>query len=82
MNYQYPKPRDVGIAIPIHLRANRFEAGFHHALKGLHLTKPEHLTLSFREGYRAAKFYLKWLRKQQGVHEFPLQGKLKFRNAA
>ena len=82
MNYKYPTPGEVGIPIPVHLRAERFEAGFLHGLQGNHLARPEHMRLSFREGFRAAKLYLKVLRKEQGIHEFPLQGRLRFKAAA
>ena len=82
MNYQYPSPADVGINIPTTLREDRFEAGFLHALKGQHLNKREHLRLSFREGFRAAKLYLTYLRKQQGILEFPMKTRMKFKTAA
>ena len=74
----YPTAQDAGISIPSHLRPARFEAGFQHALKGHHLSKAEHLRLSFREGFRAAKLYLRWLRRSQGIIEFPMKTRMKF----
>ncbi|MDH5219488.1 MAG: hypothetical protein OEX19_17410, partial [Gammaproteobacteria bacterium] len=79
MKAYYPTAREVGINIPGHLRPNRFEAGFLHALQGHHLRKAEHLRLSFREGFRAAKLYLRWLRKTQGIIEFPMKARVKFK---
>ena len=79
MKAYYPTAQEVGISIPGHLRPNRFEAGFLHALQGYHLRKAEHLRLSFREGFRAAKLYLRWLRREQGIIEFPMKAKVKFR---
>lgn len=82
MKYYYPTPSEVGITIPGHLREERFNNGFLHALKGLHLREREHLRLSFREGYRAGKLYLTYLRKQRGILEFPMKAKVKFKAAA
>ena len=67
----YPQPGDVGIRIPPHLKQDRFCAGFRHSLKGGHLDKVEYMRLSFREGYRAAKIYLRALRRSRGILEFP-----------
>ena len=81
MQYSYPNPRDVNIKIPKHLIHDRFCAGFRHALQGGQLSKIEQLKLSFREGYRAGKLYLREVRRSQGVLTFPLQGRMKFRTA-
>lgn len=78
MRYTYPEPQDVGIAIPAHLIRDRFRAGFLHALRGGNLFRAEHLKLSFREGFRAGKLYLRELRCLGGVVTFPRFGKLKF----
>lgn len=78
MKAYYPTVQEVGIDIPSHLRPAAFEAGFLHALKGHHLRKAEHLRLSFREGFRAAKLFLRWYRRKQGVIEFPMKGRMKF----
>ncbi len=82
MRYTYPTPQDVGIGIPVHLIAERFRSGFLHALKGGQIRKTEHLKLSFREGYRAGKLYLRELRRSNGVLTFPVQGRMKFKTAA
>lgn len=76
----YPLPADVGITIPSHLREDRFCNGFRHALKGGQLDRREYLRLSFREGYRAAKLYLREVRRCQGVLAFPLAGRIRFRS--
>jgi hypothetical protein len=82
MHYTYPTPRDVGIQIPARLIAERFNRGFLHALKGGQLTSAEQLRLSFREGYRAGKLYLREVRRARGVLTFPLQGRMRFKIAA
>lgn len=82
MRYVYPEPQDVGVAIPAHLIGDRFRAGFLHALQGGNLLKAEHLKLSFREGFRAGKLYLRELRRLGGVVNFPKLGKLKFSSFA
>lgn len=78
MQYAYPQPEDVGITIPSHLRTDRFCNGFRHALKGGQITEAKQLRLSFREGYRAGKLYLRDLRREMGVINFPVQGKIRF----
>ena len=79
MSYSYPEPQEIGIKIPSHLIAERFSNGFRHALQGGQLQQVEQLRLSFREGYRAGKLYLRELRRAQGVVSFPRQGRMKFR---
>jgi hypothetical protein len=79
MTHQYPDPKEVGIKIPPHLIKQRFRIGFLHALKGHQITRTEHLRLSFREGYRAGKLYLREVRRQRGILHFPLQGKISFK---
>ena len=74
-----PTPHDIGLRIPPHLMADRFCCGFHHALTGGQITTVEQLRLSFLEGYRAGKLYLKELRRQRGIIEFPLMGKIRMR---
>ena len=74
-----PTPADVGLRIPAHLVAERFCCGFHHALTGGQLDKVEQLRLSFRQGYRAGKLYLKEMRRRQGIVAFPLMGKMRLR---
>ena len=79
VKHAYPTPQEVGIKTPTHLIKARYDAGFKHALKGEQLFRTEHLKLSFREGYRAGKLYLKALRKQKGILTFPIQGRISFR---
>jgi hypothetical protein len=74
-----PTPDDIGLRILPHLMADRFCCGFHHALTGGQITKVEQLRLSFREGYRAGKLYLKEVRRSRGIVEFPLAGKIRMR---
>lgn len=78
MQHTYPEPQDVGINIPTHLRTDRFCNGFKHALKGGQITEVKQLRLSFREGYRAGKLYLRDLRKAMGIVNFPIQGRIRF----
>ncbi len=59
------------------LRKDRYEAGFTHALQGGQLDRIEYFKLSFREGFRAAKLYMRTMRRKQGIVEFPLRGRLK-----
>ena len=72
----YPTPRELGIRVPRHLRKDRFNQGFEHALKGGQLHRVEYLKLSFREGFRAAKLYLRGVRRQQGIVDFPLKAQV------
>lgn len=75
---QYPKATEVLTGIPTHVKRDLFEDGFQHSIRGGQLTDPKvHFKMSFREGFRAGRLYLKELRRQQGVVEFPLQGKIK-----
>ena len=77
MSYTYPDAQDVGITIPRRLKKERFENGFRHALAGGQITQAQHLRLSFREGYRAGKLYLRCVRLQQGIVEFPMRGRVR-----
>ena len=72
-------PREVGVSIPRTLRKEAFEAGFEHGLRGGRLNHVEYFKLSFREGFRAAKLYLRKLRRERGIIDFPLQGRVKFK---
>ena len=79
MSQIYPEPQDVGIKIPRHYHKERYCSGFRFALQGGKITVSEQLRMSFREGYRAGKLYLRALRRTQGIENFPLQGKIRFR---
>ena len=75
----YPKPRDIGLKLRSDLIENRFNAGFEHALKGGHLTQVEYFRRSFRLGFRSAKLYLREVRRQRGILEFPLRARIRLR---
>ncbi len=77
MGVSYPDPQDVGVKVPKHLMKDRFCAGFRQALTGGNLLRAEHLRLSFREGFRAGKLYLRELRRSRGIVNFPKQGRIK-----
>jgi len=79
MKHSYPQPEDVGIKIPMYLIKDRFRQGFSHALHGRQITQCEHLKLSFREGYRAGKLFLKELRKESNIIEFPFKARVAMR---
>ena len=77
MDNIYPTPKQAGIRIPSHLIKDRFCAGFQHGLKGGQLHEVEYLRLSFREGFRAAKLYLRQVRRSRGVVEFPVRWRVR-----
>ncbi len=79
MTYHFPTPKEVNINIPPYLREELFDAGFDHALRGRHLTRSEHLRRSFRAGFRAAKLYLREVRRAQGIVQFPMRGRIRVR---
>jgi len=77
MDNRYPKPADVGIRIPPTLKQERFCAGFEHGLKGGQLDRIEYMKLSFREGFRASRMYLRELRRSRGILEFPARWRIR-----
>ncbi len=79
MRYRYPHPREVGIKIPPYLLEGRFCAGFAHALRGGQLDRVAYLRRSFRLGFRAAKLYLREVRRRQGILEFPARYRIRAR---
>ena len=81
MDNSYPTPREVGIRIPPTLKEDRFCAGFRHGLEGGQLDRVEYMKLSFREGFRASKLYLRALRRSRGVLEFPARWRVRMRVA-
>ena len=81
MEADYPEPGEVGIRIPPHLKQDRFRDGFKHGLKGGQLDKAIYMRLSFREGYRAAKIYLRQLRRSRGILDFPASWRVRMRTA-
>ena len=79
MDNCYPSPQEAGVRIPFNLKKDRFCAGFRHGLSGGQLNQVEYMRLSFRTGFRAAKLYLRELRRSQGVLEFPARWKIRMR---
>ena len=79
MSAHFPSPAQAGIRIPHDLRADRFAAGFEHALKGGQLDRVEYFRRSFRLGFRAAKLYLREVRRGRGVIEFPARYRVRLR---
>ena len=77
MTCTYPNPRELGLKIPTTLRADRFSRGFEHALRGGHLDNVEYFRLSFRMGYRTAKLYLREVRRQRGILDFPMRARFR-----
>ena len=81
MDTDYPSPGDVGIRIPPTLKEDRFCAGFRHGLKGGQLDRIEYMRLSFREGFRASRLYLRELRRSRGVLDFPARWRMRMKVA-
>ncbi|HEY5682048.1 MAG TPA: hypothetical protein VIR61_00040 [Sulfuricaulis sp.] len=79
MPHAYPTPRNIGLRAPACLREARFNAGFEHALKGGHLTEVEYFRRSFRLGFRAAKLYLREVRRSRGLLDFPMRTRFRIR---
>ncbi len=79
MRHGYPTPRDIGLKIPRDMWEGRFEEGFRRALKGGHLTEIEYFRRSFRLGFRAAKLYLREVRRHRGILDFPMRGRIQLR---
>lgn len=78
--YHYPTPAETGIRIPPHLMADRFSAGFEHALKGGQLNQVGYFRRSFRLGYRAAKLYVREVRRSRGIRELPVRLRVRLRS--
>lgn len=81
MDSRFPTPQEVGIRIPPNLQAEKYCAGFRHALGGGHLDRVEYMKQSFREGFRAAKLYLRELRRSRGIIEFPARWRVRLKVA-
>lgn len=80
MTHPYPTPQDLGIKIPVMLRRERFCRGFDHALRGGQLNRVEYFRLSFRLGFRAAKLYLREVRRQRGILELPMRRRVRLKS--
>lgn len=78
-SYHYPSPVEAGVRIPPYIIADRFRAGFDHGLKGGQLDHVEYFRRSFRLGFRAAKVYLREVRRQRGVLQFPTRYRMRLR---
>lgn len=76
----YPTPEDIGLKIPATLRRDRFCRGFAHALRGGQLDHIEYFRLSFRLGFRAAKLYLREVRRRRGILDFPMRRRVRLRS--
>ena len=79
MDTHYPEPRELDSRIPPHQKTQRFSDVFRHALKDAQLDRAEYMRLSFREGYRVAKLYLRKLRHSRGILEFPARWRVRIR---
>lgn len=79
MSRIYPTPKDIGLKVPPSLVETRFNAGFEHAMKGGHLTQVEYFRRSFRLGFRTAKLYLREVRRQRGILDFPMRARFRQR---
>jgi hypothetical protein len=77
--YQLKLATEPEVIAPASLHKDRYQAGFAHALKGGQLDQIEYFKLSFREGFRAAKLYMRSLRRKEGIIEYPLRGRLKMK---
>jgi hypothetical protein len=81
MDICYPSPQEAGVRIPFYVKKDCFCAGFRHGLSGGQLDRVEYMKLSFREGFRASKLYLRELRRSQGILEFPARWKVRMHAA-
>lgn len=79
MQYHYPTPQEAGIHIPPQVRKQLFDAGFRHGLEGGAVERVEYLRFSFRMGVRAAKLYLRKVRRAQSIIEFPQRWKFRIK---
>jgi len=77
MRREYPTPSEAGISIPPLVREQLCNAGFRHGLKGGSLDRAEYLRFSFRMGVRAAKLYLRHVRRARDIIDFPQRWKIR-----
>ncbi len=68
---------ELAVTVPSSLMKDRYQAGFAHAMRGGQLDNVDYFKLSFREGFRAAKLYLREERRRQGIIDYPMQGRLR-----
>lgn len=74
-----PKPDEVGVTIPKTIDQELFKAGWEHGLVSNKLLTREHLKASFREGFRAAKLYIRQLYADRGISVLPMTARVKVR---
>jgi hypothetical protein len=79
MDRVYPTPQELGLKPPPDVRVSRFNAGFEHALKGGQLTEAEYFRRSFRLGFRAAKLYLREVRRSRSILDLPMRARFRQR---
>ena len=65
------------IQVPAGLIEENYKAGFQHSVSGGQMSKREHFKKSFRLGFRAGRLYLREVRRNQGIIEFPMKGKIR-----
>lgn len=69
-------PETFGIKVPVDLDEQLFRAGFAHGMMSNQLTI---FKKSYCEGFRIAKLLCKELRKEQGIIDFPMKARIKFK---
>jgi len=74
-----PTPMEVGLTVPKSFNKELFEAGFQHGLVSNRLDKIEQFKASFREGFRAAKLYLRAYYKDNNISVIPMKARMKFK---
>lgn len=78
LKHKLPTPSEVGVVVPMHVDMNLYNEGFQHGLVSNKLLKREHLKASFREGFRAAKLYIRQQYQNKNINVLPLKARLKF----
>lgn len=73
-----PTPKEIGVTIPKSHNKEMFEEGFQHGLVSNKLLEHKHLKASFREGFRAAKLYLREMYKSKNVTVMSMKARIKF----
>lgn len=71
-----PTPVEAGVVVPTHVDKVLFNKGFNHGMTSNQLTV---FKASFRAGFRAAKRYLRELRRARGIVPLPVAQKMVFR---
>ncbi len=71
-----PKPEELGVTVPKHVKEDLYRKGFEHSIGGGQITKREHLRASFRAGFRDGRIFLREERRRRGILEFPVKWRL------